>query len=593
MGNILDAILVDPSTLEDKPGAILFLMLVYGFILFKASNLISDGSELLLLIPSVAGIVGSVVLPILGAVPDGMIVLFSGLGDDAQEQLSVGVGALAGSTIMLLTIPWFCSLLAGRVSLDENGVGMYKKKEKLVNPKWSLLRTGTNVKPGLRKSAIMMIITSVSYLLIQGPAFKYSGRRNEGSSASESFSVTSSEVEHEHWWALAGFISSLILFIVYLVYQVKSANSESNKDKIAQFQHDAVCKSLVSVSAVFAEQLFGKEVPDDHTNLMMQSTVKARFDSLLREFFNKHDLDGNGVVDAMEMRSLLADLGEYPTKEEFDTLMAQMDTNKDGTIQYSEFHNSMKNYIKHLYDKDNGLAQPFSVVVPEEGENGTTTTTTTTGSSGRSVNSTSSEMKNAADDEPAGETPEGAEEEEGEEEEEEEVPDDLTHLSPKQQRIRIVLRSCWMMGLGVLLVIVFSDPMVDVFSSLGHICGINPFYIAFVLGPIASNASELIAAINYSRKKTIRTATIGCESLIGAACMNNTFCLMIFMIIIFVRKLAWRYSAETLSILVVEIAMLGFAVQRTQRLLFAIFIILLYPLSIGLVVLLEQVVHWN
>lgn len=72
----------------------------------SASNMISDGSELLLLVPAVAGIVGSVVLPVLGAVPDGAIVLFSGLGDDAQDELSVGVGALAGSTIMLLTIPW-------------------------------------------------------------------------------------------------------------------------------------------------------------------------------------------------------------------------------------------------------------------------------------------------------------------------------------------------------------------------------------------------------------------------------------------------------------------------------------------------------
>ena len=57
---------------------------------------------MLLLIPRFAPIVGSVVLPVLGAVPDGAIVLFSGLGDiaTAQKQLSVGVGALAGSTIM-------------------------------------------------------------------------------------------------------------------------------------------------------------------------------------------------------------------------------------------------------------------------------------------------------------------------------------------------------------------------------------------------------------------------------------------------------------------------------------------------------------
>lgn len=33
---------------------------------------------------------GSVVLPILGAVPDGCIVLFSGLGPNAAEELAVG-----------------------------------------------------------------------------------------------------------------------------------------------------------------------------------------------------------------------------------------------------------------------------------------------------------------------------------------------------------------------------------------------------------------------------------------------------------------------------------------------------------------------
>merc|ERR550537_711689 len=85
----------------------------YGYVLFVSSNMISDGSELLLLIPSIAGMVGSIVLPILGAVPDGMMVLFSGLAppEKAQEQVSVGVGALAGSTIMLLTLPWVLAVL--------------------------------------------------------------------------------------------------------------------------------------------------------------------------------------------------------------------------------------------------------------------------------------------------------------------------------------------------------------------------------------------------------------------------------------------------------------------------------------------------
>jgi len=90
---------------------LLYLMATYAWFLYQGSQLISGGSELLLLVPAVAGLVGSVVLPVLGGVPDGAIVLFSGLGDDAQSQLQVGVGALAGSTVMLLTLPWALCIL--------------------------------------------------------------------------------------------------------------------------------------------------------------------------------------------------------------------------------------------------------------------------------------------------------------------------------------------------------------------------------------------------------------------------------------------------------------------------------------------------
>ncbi|CAN0352003.1 unnamed protein product, partial [Hapterophycus canaliculatus] len=63
----MTSIFIDPDTLPaDWQGfvQVCSLMLVYGYILFRrvhASNMISDGSELLLLVPSLAGIVGSVV----------------------------------------------------------------------------------------------------------------------------------------------------------------------------------------------------------------------------------------------------------------------------------------------------------------------------------------------------------------------------------------------------------------------------------------------------------------------------------------------------------------------------------------------------
>lgn len=55
------------------------------------------------------------------------LVIFSGLGDveSVKKQITIGIGALSGSTILLITIPWAFSIIAGRVSLNEKGEGNY------------------------------------------------------------------------------------------------------------------------------------------------------------------------------------------------------------------------------------------------------------------------------------------------------------------------------------------------------------------------------------------------------------------------------------------------------------------------------------
>jgi hypothetical protein len=55
-------------------GGNLSLLLIYGFMLLKAAQLLSDGSELLLAVLS-PGIIGGLVLPILGALPDALLIL--------------------------------------------------------------------------------------------------------------------------------------------------------------------------------------------------------------------------------------------------------------------------------------------------------------------------------------------------------------------------------------------------------------------------------------------------------------------------------------------------------------------------------------
>merc|ERR1719491_2316468 len=193
---------------------IIFFTAVYGYVLFYASNLISDGSELLLLVPEFQSIVGSVVLPVLGAVPDGMMVLFSGMGSNAQTQVAVGMGTLAGSTIMLLTLPWMVAVYFGRVNIDD-GRPRYKlpkgvKKDdaqKLDESNMSFMQklagTGVGIGDEIRDNAMLMLKTLIGYLVVQVPAlfFVISKKGASDSQIKEDHEV---EGHNERWLALLG-----------------------------------------------------------------------------------------------------------------------------------------------------------------------------------------------------------------------------------------------------------------------------------------------------------------------------------------------------------------------------------------------------
>ena len=129
--------------------------------------------------------------------------------------------------------------------------------------------------------------------------------------------------------------------------------------------------------------------------------------------------------------------------------------------------------------------------------------------------------------------------------------------------------------------------MVEVMSNVGERVSVPPFYISFVLAPLASNASELIASLLYAQKKSQKTITVSLSALEGAACMNNTFCLAIFMALIYFQGLVWKFSAETCAIVLVQVLIASVAVLPTQRLYHAVFVFALYPLSICFIAGLE------
>ena len=61
----------------------------------------------------------------------------------------------------------------------------------------------------------------------------------------------------------------------------------------------------------------------------------------------------------------------------------------------------------------------------------------------------------------------------------EEMPEELQNLDPSEQQRQLLLMSFRTMGIGTLLVVLFSDPMTDVLSEIGTRTGIPAFYVSF------------------------------------------------------------------------------------------------------------------
>jgi len=581
------ALFIDAADLDTIP--LLFLFCVYGYILFNASNYISDGSELLLLVPAYAGVVGSVVLPVLGAVPDGAIVLFSGMGDGAQEKLSVGVGALAGSTIMLLTIPWALAIIYGRVNIDPaTGIPNYKGRPKLQPAgNASLFGTGVSVREPVRNSAYLMFITAISYLLIQGPAFYYKKDKQN---------IDEYSADESHW-ALFGFLTASIFFIVYLYQQMKVANENSTKeDKINAISAEKIMSGEITLLAVIQPQIdylrAGKPIvsrrnsatminhDESSQSLLKKEHYQASYTSdrsapvpveikdkicdITKHFFRKYDADQSGSIEIHELTLVMADLGFSFDENELEATLQKYDKDGNKKLCFDEFSDLIVDKIQHIAEHGHDEQQPKHSTVAK-------------------VSHQDIENATINDDD----------DEDDDEEEEEEVPDDLKDLSYEQQQFRLKLRAFYMMTLGTALVLIFSDPMVDVLSAMGNKMGVEPFYVSFVLCPLASNASELIAAANYAAKKTSKSIDISFTALTGAACMNNTFCLAIFLVLIYARKLVWEFSAETISILVVELIMGFYCFKKVHTLFDGYFILMIFPLSLALVWLLENKLGWD
>jgi Ca2+/Na+ antiporter len=603
MGGLSD-LFPEPESMTTA--SLVFMMLVYGYILFNASKIIASGSEMLLLLFG-AGIVGGLVIPILGAVPDCAIILISGLGsgdkDSIQDELRVGVGTLVGSTVMLLTVPFGSGILMGRRDWDEQrgeAAITPSKRPKYTSFTWT--NTCVTVLSEIPATAKVMMCTSLLYWVIQLPAFYY-----------QSHSDASSD---ESPYALAGFILTSLGFCGYCYLQLTSAR-QADLDKRLQ-------------AAVRRKEW--KEGLDSRWG----------YDMHQENIFRQYDRDGNGFMDAAELKDALAEMGLKCDRREIAEIIKLIDQEgesgkPDGKISLAEFKAACNTWVREggIPSSPQGSTQPNASArktferefvrrssqlekklerketkdlkeLTKGREDDDTTPLLGQGKSGYGAVGTEGSLQETTKEKPpkgkdkagkdkAGKDKAGKDgagkdgagdataDDDADPDDEEEAEEEMWELTDSQLKVKAFT----LLAIGTVLVSIFSDPMVDVINKLGDKMGVSPFYVSFVVTPLASNASEVISGVIFARKKTVESVSLCFASLLGAACMNNTLALCIFMALVYFRELSWSFSAEIVSLIVVVIVVGINALRRNYFMWQAIIIIAMYPICLCLVAGLE------
>eukprot|EP00775_Hariotina_reticulata_P009910 gene9910-10066_t len=507
---------------------------------------------------------GNHVLPVLGALPDSLIILTSlnASRAEAQEAVAVGIGTLAGSTILLLSLAWGCSVLLGRCDLNPvTGEAIDKR----LTRGWDLQHTGITVDNDVRSGAAIMALSVLLYGVVQVPAFM--GFQSSPQAA------------------LTGAVMCLTAMVGYCVYSVLYPQLQQRRIDAARRRRFRMV--AVKALAVRSNERYGSLV--DPTGRLNPETVRSIFD----EF----DEDKSGAIDTKEVQGLLLGLqlaggrpggsGLTVDKDTLDYWMKEFDANTDSRISFDEFNTALSRWVQ---EKITTTTQSMSDAELSGG--GSLPGGFYSSMLDPSTRAATAVLADLPPDDLAAlqETAAALEGETADEAEEDLAEPAAQPLSARDILVRALLR----MGGGIALCAIFSDPLVEALTSLSRATGIPPFVCGFVLTPLASNSSEFVSSLNFAARKRRKNMSLTLSQVYGAVTMNNTLVLGLFLLVVYLQRLDWVYSSEVTVIVAATMAIgaLGYS-RSTFKAVWALPALAVYPLSLLGVYVLDTWLGWH
>ncbi|XP_031101519.1 sodium/calcium exchanger NCL-like [Ipomoea triloba] len=294
----------------------LFLIIVYGYLMYLAATYLSSGSELLLQLLG-PGLIGGLFLPILGALPDAMLILVSGLSGsavEAQSQVSVGMGLLAGSTVMLLTVIWGTCVLVGKCDI-QNSVAVDLRDTK----GYSFTGSGVTTDVWTRYAATIMAVSVIPFVVVQLPQLLHSS-------------------SGRHLTVLIALVLSLSLLISYCLYQVFQPWIQARR--LAYSKHKHVVSGVLKQLKMHA---LGRLSTDQGTPNL----------EVLQKLFKRVDENGDGRLSQSELKALVVGISldgvNLDENDAVEKVMKDFDTSNDGEVDFDEFVAGVDKWLDEFY----------------------------------------------------------------------------------------------------------------------------------------------------------------------------------------------------------------------------------------------------
>nr|XP_043624743.1 sodium/calcium exchanger NCL2-like isoform X2 [Erigeron canadensis] len=620
----------------------LFLIVVYQYLLYHGESYVSSGGKRIFQILG-PGIFGASAFQVLGFLPESLILLVSGLSntkDVAQEYVLTGVGLLAGSGILLLTLIWgTCVIIGSREFVSESGsspfhVSTQNQYQKLLS---YITGFGATTDHETRLAAKIMVLSVIPFAFLLIPEIFF------GPSQGFIFMIP--------------LFVSFIFLIVYFVYQMFEPSIQ--KRRLSYVKHEnLVVDILKHLQEYTAEQVL---LEDGSANL-----------PAIRRLFMKIDQDGDSYITFPELKELLQDIKfrqfAWSKEKTIEDIMKEFDKDADGKVTMDEF---VYRFTKWLDETKNAVdKRPFrsikswkdlyQIIQPwfqtkkkeEEmmkiliseiithaqsfplgnfyNEDGSTNISAIKRLFERiDVDKdnfvSQSELKRLIMEINSQKTPEDVDEAatkimhdldtSGDQKIDEQefingfknwLNTSNSEISPKSPGIKTdpwerwmddgVDRSSWawtkaimLLVLGIAMLALLAEPLIHSVQSVSSAANIPSFFISFILVPLATNARATISAIKTASQRHKRTTSLTFSEIYDGVFMNNVLGFSVLLAVIYFRGLTWDFSAEVLVVLLVCIIMGSAASFRSKFPIWTSFIAyLLYPLSLIFVYLFNR-----